>query len=157
MRALLAISSLVSCSILFVSPVAAGKQTTRGPWPLLSLAALGAVTWRCDPQRPGLATELPGLALGLHASRVGQTGRLRLSAAGHTILSRVTQPGQTIPLPYLHARVQRLEISAGGEDGTLRATSTVTLDLQLLPVVHPAEDGCASPSTPLAPRRELTT
>jgi hypothetical protein len=112
--------------ILAVATASGSPTTVRGPWRLVSLAALGAVTWRCDPsERPGLAPRLPGLALGFDVSRLGQTGTLRLRANGRTVLSRVIQPGQSIQLPYLHARVQRLDIEEGGEDGTLRATVTV--------------------------------
>jgi hypothetical protein len=116
----------LAVSLLCVPATASAKSTVRGPWTLVSLAALGKVTWRCDAsRRPGLAPRLPGLALGFDVSRLGQTGSLRLRANGRTVLNRVIQPGQSIQLPYLPARVQRLEIEEGGEDGTLRATVTV--------------------------------
>ncbi|HEX6491415.1 MAG TPA: hypothetical protein VF002_08590 [Gaiellaceae bacterium] len=60
---------LVAWPLLGVSQGAANRQPVRGPWPLVSLAALGTVRWRCDPGRhPGLAPGLAGLALGFDAS-----------------------------------------------------------------------------------------
>lgn len=116
----------LAVSLLFAPATGSARPAVRGPWTLVSLAALGTVTWRCDAsKRPGLAPGLPGLALGFDVARVGQTGTLRLRANGRTVLKRVIQPGQSIQLPYLHARVQQFEIEEGGEDGTLRATVTV--------------------------------
>jgi hypothetical protein len=69
---------------------------------------------------------MPALALGFRVARLGQTGRLTLTVGDRTVLSRVIQPGQVIALPYLAATTQRLAISEGGEDGTLRATVLVT-------------------------------
>ena len=87
---------------------------------LVSLASLGTVTWRCDPKRhPGLAPGLPALALGFNSSAL-QSGGIRLRAGGRTILARRI-PAGPINLPYLHTRVQHLDIQVGGEDGTLRA------------------------------------
>ncbi len=118
--------SLAIGLILIAAEAQASQAKVRGPWLLVSLASLGTVTWRCDPSRhPGLAPDLPGLALGFHAFRSGQTGSVRLRAGGRTILTRVIQPGQSIQLPYLQTRIQRLDIAEGGEDGTLRASVTV--------------------------------
>jgi hypothetical protein len=112
--------------VAVAASASAGPKTVRGPWALVSLAGLGTVTWRCDPgRRPGLAPGLPGLALGFDVSRLGQTGTLRLHMNRRTVLNRAIQPGQSIRLPYLHARVQRLDIAEGGEDGTLRAAVSV--------------------------------
>ena len=117
---------LLLVALLAASRVSADDVRTRGPWPVASLAALGTVTWRCDAsRRPGLAPGLPALALGFHASRTGQSGSLRLLVGPRPVFARNVQPGQTITLPYLHARRQRLEIEAGGEDGTLRAVVAV--------------------------------
>jgi hypothetical protein len=69
---------------------------------------------------------LPALALGFRVARLGQTGHLTLVTGTKTVVSRVIQPGQVIELPYLAAATQRLAISEGGEDGTLRATVLVT-------------------------------
>ena len=100
---------------------------------------MGTVTWRCDPNRhPGLAPELPGLALGFHAFSGGQTGYVRLRASGRAILTRMIQPGQSIRLPYLQARVQRLDIAEAGEDGTLSAVVTVDF------AAHATSDYCWS-------------
>jgi hypothetical protein len=117
---------LLLATLLATSQASAEDVRARGPWPLVSLAALGTVTWRCDASRhPGLAPGLPALALGFHASRTGQSGSLRLLVGPRTVFERKVQPGQTITLPYLYARHQRVEISAEGEDGTLRAVVTV--------------------------------
>jgi hypothetical protein len=119
-------SCLLVMTLLVTSQASAGDARTRGPWPLASLAALGTITWRCDAARhPGLAPGLPALALGFRASPTGQSGSLRLVVGRRTVIERRVQPGQIIPLPYLHARHQRVEIAAGGEDGTLRAVATV--------------------------------
>jgi hypothetical protein len=69
---------------------------------------------------------LPGLALGFRAARLGQSGRLQLIVGRRTVRTAVIQPGRTITLPFLRASVQRLMVSEAGEDGTLRATVTVT-------------------------------
>jgi hypothetical protein len=117
------------------------------------MAALGSVTWRCDPARhPGLAPGLPGLALGFHVSPGGQTGTLRLRADARTIINRVIQPGQSIALPFLHARVQQLDLAESGEDGTLRAAVTVDFE------ASPTSPYCFSYMPPrvdvhLSPRR----
>jgi hypothetical protein len=120
----------VLVAAMSLSPVAsASAQQTHvaGPWPLVSLASLGTVTWRCDPKaRPQVAPGLPALALGFRVARLGQTGHLTLVIGTKTVVSRVIQPGQVIALPYLPAATQRLAISEGGEDGTLRATILVT-------------------------------
>ena len=106
----------------------AADLKVRGPWPLVAVGALGSVTWRCDPaQQPGLASGLPGLALGFHSTG-GQTGTLRLRVPSRTVVNRVVQPGQTVALPFLHARVQTLELTQSGEDGTLRAVVTVNFE-----------------------------
>lgn len=128
----------------------AAELKVRGPWPLVAVGALGSVTWRCDPARqPGLSSGLPGLALGFHATG-GQTGTLRLLAGARTIVSRVVQPGQTIELPFLHARVQRLELAESGEDGTLRAAVTVGFEARPMspycwPYMPPKVDLALSP------------
>ena len=93
---------------------------------LVSLPDLGTVTWRCDPARkPGPAPGLPGLALGFRASAIAATERLTLRVGRTTIVSRLVQPGDRFRLPYLHARVQRLDITQFSEPGTVSATVTV--------------------------------
>jgi len=139
--------------LVVVGAGAANVANTRGPFMLISLPSLGEVTWRCDPSRhPGLAPGLPGLALGFHASADGQTGQLRLTSGARVILTSVTQPGQVILLPYLHDRLQRLDISQSGEDGTLRAT----VDVDFAP--HPVVPYCYAYAPPkvnvqMLPRR----
>src|SRR4051812_21250299 len=105
---------LILTTLLATSQASAKEVRVRGPWPLVSLAALGTVTWRCDASRHvGLAPGLPALALGFHASRKGQSGSVRLVVGRRTVFDRKVGPGQTIALPYLHARYQRVEIAAG--------------------------------------------
>jgi hypothetical protein len=117
---------LLASMLFAVSHVSAAGGRARGPWPLVSLASLGTVTWRCDSSRhPGLSPGLPGLALGFRASRTGQSGSVRLLVGDRTVFQRKVQPGEAIAMPYLHARRQRLALAAGGEDGTLRAFVTV--------------------------------
>ena len=152
---------LASCAIALAgltligsaSPSSARTQKVRGPWSLVTLAALGSVTWRCDAsRRPGLAPGLPGLALGFHVSPGGQTGTLRLRADARTIIDRVIEPGQIIALPFLQARVQQLDLAESGEDGTLRAVVTVDFE------ASPTSPYCFSYMPPrvdvhLSPRR----
>lgn len=125
MRRLMAVG-FGACLILLSTQASASQVKVRGPWLLVSLASLGTITWRCDTTRhPGLASGLPGLALGFHSFALGQTASVSLRASGRPILTRVIQPGQSIQFPYLQNRTQRLDIAEGGEDGTLRALVTV--------------------------------
>ena len=112
--------------LILIAPQASARATkVRGPFLLVSLPALGTVTWRCDPsRRPGLAPGLPALALGYRAYRVGATEHLRFQAGRRTI-SRLIQPGQAIRLPYLRSRIQQLDVTQFSGAGTLRATVTV--------------------------------
>jgi hypothetical protein len=128
MRTILAV--LVAATLLSTVVPASAQQThVAGPWPLVSLASLGTVTWRCDPKaRPQVAPGLPALALGFRVAQLAQTGHLTLVIGTKAVISRVIQPGQVIALPYLPAATQRLAISEGGEDGTLRATILVTFE-----------------------------
>jgi hypothetical protein len=89
---------------------------------LVSLPSLGMVTWRCDPEgKPGLAPQLPGLALGFRASRIMGPANVRLHAGGRTLSRRVVQPGDDAYFPWLRLRVQQLDISQFSGAGTLRA------------------------------------
>jgi|SRR5579862_3556469 len=126
MRVCLAV--LVAATLLGPAVPASAEQThVSGPWPLVSLAALGTVTWRCDPEaRPRIARGLPALALGFRVARLGQTGHLTLMIGARAVVSRVIQPGEVMALPYLRAATQRLAITESGEDGTLQAAIVVT-------------------------------
>jgi hypothetical protein len=117
-----------------IGAASASVARTRGPFLLVSLPDLGTVTWRCDPARErGPAPGLPGLALGFRATAVEATERLTLRVGGTTVVSRLVQPGDRFRLPYLHARVQRLDITQSIEPGTLSAS--VTVDFAPTPVV----------------------
>lgn len=126
---MLRIASIVLSAALALSAPAATAEPAkvRGPFLLVTLPALGTVTWRCDPARkPGLAPGLPGLALGFRAFRNSATDHLRLHIGERTILRRVVQPGESVAFPYLRSRVQQLEIVQPTGAGTLRAFVTVS-------------------------------
>jgi hypothetical protein len=139
-RCLLAVG--IAVVLLAGAPASAHDARTRGPWALVSLAALGTVTWRCDSAAtPRVAPGLPALALGFRVAKLGQTGRLELIVAQRTLRSKTIEPGEIITLPFLRAPVQRLVISEGGEDGTVRATVTVSF-------VRPFSSGYCWPYMP---------
>jgi hypothetical protein len=105
---------------------ASAPPHVRGPFLLISLPDMGSATWRCDPTRhPGLAPHLPGLALGFDSSRSSATEQIRLRAGTRTILARRLQPGQSVQLPFLHARVQTLDVVQATSAGTVSAPVTV--------------------------------
>lgn len=124
MRNLVALG--VVCALMLSAPSAASRQTARGPFLLVSLPALGTVTWRCDPaMKPGVAPNLPGMALGFRAFVNSATDHIRLHVRGRTITRRVVQPGDSIDLPYVRSRVQHLDLVQQTGAGTLRAFVTV--------------------------------
>ena len=60
----------IAVLLLAGAPASAHDERTRGPWPLVSLAALGTVTWRCDSAaKPRVAPGLPAL---VHPDRLVQ-------------------------------------------------------------------------------------
>jgi len=121
-------------AMALIGTASASVARTRGPFLLVALPDLGTVTWRCDPARePGPAPGLPGLALGFRATRAEATERLTLRVGRTTIVSRLVQPGDRFRLPYLHARIQSLDITQSIEPGTLEAS--VTVDFAPSPVV----------------------
>ncbi len=124
-RKLTAVAMVVA--LVFAAVDAQAKpEKIRGPFLLVSLPAMGTVTWRCDRTRkPGVAPGLPGLALGFRAFRQSATDYLRLRAAGRLILDRYVQPGQTVRLPFLQSTVQTIEIVQATGAGTLRASVKV--------------------------------
>lgn len=119
---------VLSVALALSAPAATARSAkARGPFLVVTLPALGTVTWRCDPaRRPGLAPGLPGLALGFRAFPSSATDRLGFRVGGRTILRRVVQPGESVEFPYLRSRVQQLEIVQPTGAGTLRAFVTVT-------------------------------
>jgi hypothetical protein len=125
MRSWLAVG-LVGVSIAGVAHAASDRHPVRGPFLLVGLPSMGSATWRCDPDRqPGLAPHLPGLALGFDASRSSATEQIRLRVGTRTILSRRLQPGESLQLPFLDARVQALDIVQATSIGALSASITV--------------------------------
>lgn len=110
----------------------AQDRVERGPFLLVTLpAALGTVTWRCNPSmEPGVARGLPGLALGFRVPPVGRgsTTRLRFQAGGRAVSVRA-QPGESIRFPYVRSRVQRLTVGPGHGGGPAARTRVlVTVD-----------------------------
>ena len=106
------------------SAFGSASQAVRGPFALVSLPALGAVSWRCAPGRvPGVAPGLPGLALGFSAQRA--TARVRLGVRGVAGAWVSVQPGETVRFPFLRSRLQQLELVQFTGAGTLRASVSV--------------------------------
>jgi hypothetical protein len=91
----------------------------RGPFALVTLPALGTVTWSCEPRRQGT------FALGYRASPRYATTYVRLRAGGRRLFGRNVQPGERVRLPFSSARVQALTFAQGTGAGTLRAAVTV--------------------------------
>jgi len=124
MRNLVALG--VVCALILSAPAAASRRTTRGPFLLVSLPALGTVTWRCDPSlKPGVAPGLAAMALGFRAFVDSATDHIRLHVRDRTITTRVVQPGDSVDLPYVRSRVEQLDIVQQTGAGALRAFVTV--------------------------------
>lgn len=122
----LASISLVAALIVLAPSAMAKPAKARGPFLLVSLPALGTVTWRCDPSmKPGVASGLAAMALGFRTNVASATDRLRFHIRRRTILRRVVQPGESIELPYVRSRVQQLDFVQQTGAGTLRAFVTV--------------------------------
>ncbi len=90
----------------------------RGPYLLVTLPSLGAVTWTCDTA----AARYPSFALGYRASPRYATTSVELRAGGHRVARRVVQPGQRLRLPFSSARTQTLSFVQGTGAGTLQAS-----------------------------------
>jgi hypothetical protein len=152
MRSWLA-AGLISFTMVAGARAAREQHQVRGPFLVVSLPSMGSATWRCDPKRhPGLAPHLPGLALGFAASRSSATEQIRLRVGTRTMLSRVLQPGQSVDLPYLHERVQTLDIIQATSAGTVTASITVNF------IAGPAVSYCWAYAPPridvhVSPRR----
>jgi hypothetical protein len=119
-------AGLIGLAVVSEAGAARAPQHARGPFLLVALPSMGSVTWRCDPARhPGLAPGLPALALGFDGSHASATEQIRLRVRGRTILSRRSQPDESLQLPFLHARVQTIDLVQATSAGTLRASVTV--------------------------------
>jgi hypothetical protein len=93
------------------STAAAGPAVVRGPWNLVTLPALGTVTWRCDPRGPATAPGLGALGLEFRVLERGATTDIRLHVGTKTLLRRRLDPGQSIQFPFARSRVQQLELT----------------------------------------------
>ena len=100
------------------SPAARPEAKPRGPFLVLSLPALGTVTWRCDPERRSF------FALGYRPTRLSATTNVELQIEGHVVLRRSAN-AEGLRFPYLSAHRQRLSFVQATEPGTLRASVTV--------------------------------
>lgn len=125
MRSLAALSLVVA--LILMTPSASARSTkVRGPFLLISLPAIGTITWRCDrSKQPSPALAFRGVALGFRAFVASATVHLRLHVRTRTIVARVVQPGESVRLPYLRSRVQQLDFIQKTGAGTLRAFVTV--------------------------------
>ena len=111
-------AALASTALLALVVPGAGAESSRirGPYLLVSLPAIGTVTWRCDNRRPD------AFSLQFSAFAQSATDVVRLRAKGHTVVTKQIHPGQRLQLPFLRARAQRLEIVQATGAGTLRAS-----------------------------------
>jgi hypothetical protein len=104
---------------LAASSSAATAARESRPFPLVSLAQLGTVTWRCD-NRDGTRQ-----ALAFSAFALGATESVRFSTASIRQRPRIMQPGQVIHFPALHSQTQQLVILQRTKVASLRAVVTV--------------------------------
>jgi len=114
------------------STAAARPAVVRGPWNLVTLPALGTVTWRCDPRGPATAPGLGALGLGFRVLERSATTDLRLHVGPKTLLRRRLDPGQSIQFPYARSHVQQLELTQTTGAGTLTARIRVDFVPHLL-------------------------
>ena len=114
------------------STAAARPAVVRGPWNLVTLPALGTVTWRCDPRGPATAPGLGALGLGFRVQELGATTNVRLHIGKTTLVRRRLQPGQSILFPYARSRLQELELVQQTGAGKLVARVRVDFVPRLL-------------------------
>lgn len=114
------------------SSAAAGPAVVRGPWTLVTLPALGAVTWRCDTTGRPTAPGLGALGLGFRVQELGATTNVRLHIGRTTLVRRRLQPGQSILFPYARSRLQELELVQQTGAGKLVARVRVDFVPRLL-------------------------
>ena len=113
---------LVACALgagLLLVPAQAAGERAGGPFLLVALNSLGAVTWRCDlhdASRFGL-----GFRQFANTATTGITFR-----AGSRVVARITtNPSQRVRFPLLRARKQQLSFIQATEARSLRATVSV--------------------------------
>ena len=132
-RARRAIACLgLTLTVVVGSPASAAQAVVRGPWSLVTLPALGTVTWRCDTRGRPTAPGLGALGLGFHVQELGATTNVRLHIGATTLVRRRLQPGQSIQFPYARSRLQELELIQQTGAGTLVARVRVDFVPHLL-------------------------
>ena len=114
------------------SPAEAGPAVVRGPWILVTLPALGTVTWRCETAGRPTAPRLGALGLGFRVQELGATTNVRLHIGRTTLVRRRLQPGQSILFPYARSRLQELELVQQTGAGKLVARVRVDFVPRLL-------------------------
>ena len=103
-----------------LAALAAGSSSSaptrqNGPFLLVSLPALGTVTWTCAPTRAA------PYRLGFNAFRESATDEVRFHVGPRTIERRTVQPGDRVNFLWERSRLQQLDIVQGIKPGTLRA------------------------------------
>jgi len=116
----------VALLLAHASPGGAGPTVVRGPWTLVTLPALGTVTWRCDTNGRPTAPRLGALGLGFHVLARGATTDVRLHVASKTLARRTLQPGQSVRFAYARTRVQALDLVQ--QTGAGRLVARVRVD-----------------------------
>jgi hypothetical protein len=101
---------------------AGARADAGGPFPLVTLASLGTVTWRCNPH--DLAS-VDRHGLGFRALPQAATESVRLFFGRRLVATRRLDPSQSTTFPQSRSRVQTLRIVQATEAGTLRATVRV--------------------------------
>jgi hypothetical protein len=111
---------LVTVTLLLsgAAPSNSHAATKSRAFLLVTLPALGTVTWRCDPERQSF------FALGYRQPFLSATTEVELRAAGR-LVSRRTVNSDAVRFRYLSTRRQRLSFVQATEPGTIRATVTV--------------------------------
>lgn len=108
---------LLSAALAVLAAGSSSSVPTRqnGPFLLVSLPALGTVTWTCAPTRAA------PYRLGFNAFHMSATQDVRFHVGRRTIVRRTIQPGDRVNFPWERSRLQQLDIVQGTKPGTLRA------------------------------------
>ena len=144
-------------TVVVGSPASAARAVVRGPWSLVTLPALGTVTWRCDTRGRPTAPGLGALGLGFHVQELGATTNIRLHIGSDDSRSPETPAGAIHPVPV--RPIAAAGARAHPAHGCRHARGTRTRRLRpapprdvLLPVSAPARNGEYVPA-PLGSRR----